>query len=98
MIDSHCHLYFDAFDRDRETLIAEADRAGVHTIINIGIDLPSSQKCIDLARQHESLFATVGIHPHDAAKAPGDYLDRLRQMATDSKVVAIGEIGLDFLS
>jgi TatD DNase family protein len=96
MIDSHCHLYFDAFDNDRDTVIAEAARTGVHTIINIGIDLPSSQMCIDLARQYDHLYATVGIHPHDAAKAPRDYRDRLQALAAHRKVVAIGEIGLDY--
>ena len=96
MIDSHCHLYFDAFDDNREKLIREAADAGVHTIINIGIDLNSSQQCIELANRHDGLFATVGIHPHDAEKAPADYLRRLRAMAAHDKVVAIGEIGLDF--
>lgn len=96
MIDSHCHLYFDAFDKNREHVIREAADAGVHTIINIGIDLKSSQQCIDLAEQHDGLYATVGIHPHDAQKAPSNYLEQLRTMARHDKVVAIGEIGLDF--
>lgn len=96
MIDSHCHLYFKDFDAHRDQLIADANSAGVHTIINIGIDLKSSQNCIDLADRHEPLYATVGVHPHDAADVPKDYLDQLRQMASHDKVVAIGEIGLDF--
>jgi len=96
MIDSHCHLYFDAFDRNREQLIRDAEAAGVHTIINIGIDLKSSRQCIDLADNHDALYATVGIHPHDSQEAPAGYLDELRRMTEHAKVLAIGEIGLDF--
>ncbi len=96
MIDSHCHLYFDKFDGQRENLIEAAADASVHTIINIGIDIDSSQACIDLACRHDNLFATVGVHPHDAKDAGNDTIDRLRAMASDKKVVAIGEIGLDF--
>lgn len=96
MIDSHCHLYFDAFDGRRERAVHEAEQAGVHTIVNIGIDIPSSQKCIDLASRFSACYATVGVHPHDAAKAPQNYIDTLRSLASHKKVVAIGEIGLDF--
>ena len=96
MIDSHCHLYFDTYDGQREQAVRDAVDAGVHTIVNIGIDLESSKKCIELAEQFDGLYATVGYHPHDAARAPKDYIDKLRDLAAHPKVVAIGEIGLDF--
>jgi TatD DNase family protein len=76
--------------------VRDAVDAGVHTIVNIGIDLESSKKCIELAERFDGLYATVGYHPHDAARAPKDYIDRLRDLAAHPKVVAIGEIGLDF--
>lgn len=96
MIDSHCHLYFDAFDGCRDRVVREAADAGVHTIVNIGIDIESSQKCIDLAERYDACYATVGIHPHDAARASREYLKTLRSLAAHAKVRAIGEIGLDF--
>lgn len=96
MIDSHCHLYFDSFDNQREQLIASAAEAGVHTIINIGIDLHSSHQAIELAQDHDGLFATVGVHPHDARMMTDEVYTKLAAMADHSKVVAIGEIGLDY--
>lgn len=96
MIDTHCHFDFDKFDGEREELIAEAKKAGVHTIINIGVDIESSKRSIDLAEKYDCIFATVGIHPHDATKINDDSLAELREMAAHPKVKAIGEIGLDF--
>jgi len=96
MIDSHCHLDFKQFaDRQRE-LIEEAHRAGVHTIINIGVDLPSSQRSIDLAARFDSVYATVGMHPHDADKVDDQTIEQFREMCRNPKVVGIGEIGLDY--
>ena len=66
MIDSHCHLDFDIYDNDRDRVIQEANAAGVHTMINIGVDLKTSRASVELARKHDSVFATVGFHPHDA--------------------------------
>lgn len=96
MIDSHCHLDFDVFDGQRDELLKEARTAGVHTIINIGTDLESSARSVELAAQNEMVYATVGIHPHDAKKADGKAIDRIRELAAMPKVVGIGEIGLDY--
>ena len=96
MIDSHCHLYFDSFNGNRDQLIADAIKAGVEKIINIGIDLESSRQCIELAEQHENLYATVGVHPHDAKTFSRSVLREFKIMAQHPRVVAIGEIGLDF--
>jgi len=96
MIDSHCHLYFDSFDNNRKGLIAAAADSGVHTIINIGVDLASSHKALELAQDHDGLFATVGVHPHDARTMTDEVYGKLSALADHSKVVAIGEIGLDY--
>jgi TatD DNase family protein len=96
MIDSHCHLDFDAFDGKREQALADARGAGVHTIINIGADAQSSERSVELAKQHDMVYATVGVHPHDAKTLDGTVLERLRELTVEKKVVAIGEIGLDF--
>lgn len=96
MIDSHCHIDFDAFDTDRDEVISEAARAGVHTLINIGADLITSQRSVELARTYDNIFAAVGVHPHDAKTLDPTCLDRVKELASESKVIAIGEIGLDF--
>lgn len=96
MIDSHCHLDFDVFENQRDRIVAEANEAGVHTIVNIGVDIPSSKRSIELAERYECVYATAGIHPHDARKADTQTIDELRELSRHPKVVAIGEIGLDY--
>jgi len=96
LIETHAHLYFDQFDEDREQVIQRADEAGVKKIINIAVDLESSKQCIELAEKYEGLFATVGIHPNDSTKLGRDSLLELRELCGHKKVVAIGEIGMDF--
>jgi TatD DNase family protein len=96
VIDSHAHLDFPQFDGDREEVIARAGEAGVKTIINVGADLVSSQRSVDLADRHPSIYASVGIHPHDALALDDSVLERLRDMARHPRVVGIGEIGLDY--
>ena len=96
MIDSHCHLDFDAFENQRDRIVAEANEAGVNTIVNIGVDIPSSKRSIALAEQYDCIYATVGIHPHDAKKVGSRTIDELRELSRHPKVVAIGEIGLDY--
>lgn len=96
LVDSHAHLDFKDFDQDREKVLERAENRGLKLIINIGCDLQSSQKSIKLAEKYPMIYASVGIHPHEAAKVPPDYLQLLREMAAHPRVVAIGEIGLDF--
>lgn len=96
LIDTHAHLDFSQFSKDRDQVLQKARKAGVGQIINIGVDLQSSEESISLAREHSFIFATVGVHPHDAKDAPPDYLERLKSLASLPKVVAIGEIGLDY--
>ncbi len=96
MIETHAHLYFDRFDADRDQVIQRAFDAGVRKIINIGIDIDTSLACIELAERHTGLFATVGIHPNDSMKLDDKSLAQLRELSRHEKVVAIGEIGLDF--
>jgi TatD DNase family protein len=96
MIDSHCHIDFEAFDKNRDEVIADAAKAGVHTLINIGADLLSSQRSAELAKTHDNIFAAVGVHPHDARSADQACLDQIRRLAGGTRVVAIGEIGLDY--
>jgi TatD DNase family protein len=98
IIDSHCHLDDPAFDEDREEVLARAWAAGVGMVLAIGTGdgPPGLEGAIRLADRYERVFATVGIHPHDARKADASSLDRLAQLCEHPKVLAVGEIGLDY--
>jgi len=97
LVDSHCHLQDPAFDADRETVIARAVEAGIVRILVPGYDLPSSRAAIALAEAHPELIdAAVGVHPHFAAAPTTADWDELAALAADPRVVAVGEIGLDF--
>lgn len=96
LIDSHCHLNFNAFDEDRANVLARAKAAGIVACINPGINLPDSQQVVNLAATIPDLYAAVGFHPNDAADFDDQALDQLRTLAGRPKVVAIGEIGLDY--
>lgn len=96
MIDSHCHIDFRDFDGIRDDVLKEAQDAGVHTIVNVGADMESSERGVALAQRHKMVFATIGVHPHDAKSLDDRAFHRLRELGEQDKVVAIGEIGLDF--
>ena len=96
MIDSHCHLDFPDFDGVRNEMVAEAREAGVHTIVNIGVDLKTSQSSVALAEKYDMIYATVGVHPHDAKIWNKNVREELMSLAVHEKVKAVGEIGLDF--
>jgi TatD DNase family protein len=96
MIDSHCHLDFPDFDPDRDQVLARAAESGVTALIDPGTDLESSRRAVALAEKHDSVYAAVGVHPHDASTLDRETLAQVRQLAAQAGVVAIGEIGLDY--
>ena len=96
MIDSHAHLSFKQFKRDLPDVLVRGREAGVRAVVNIGCDLASSEAGVRLAREHGDIFAAVGVHPHDAQTLDAAALSRLETMADDPRVVAIGEMGLDY--
>lgn len=95
-VDTHVHLHFPEYDSDRKAVIERSRAAGVELFINVGTDCESSRQSIELARQHSFIYAAVGIHPHDASKAHEKDFGDLERLLHESKVVAIGEVGLDF--
>ncbi len=97
-IDTHTHLTFHQFDEDREDVISRAWDAGLEYMIAIGAGegVEGNGAAVDLASRHERIYAAVGIHPHDAKDASGAWYDRLAALARHDKVVAIGELGLDY--
>jgi len=94
--DTHAHLDFQQYKNDRGQVIQRARRAGIHWIINPGASLVSSRRSVRLAQDHPGIYAGVGIHPHDAVELDPAALEELRALAGRPKVVAIGEIGLDY--
>jgi TatD DNase family protein len=96
LIDTHAHLDSAEFKADIENVISRSLAAGVIAIVTVGTDLESSRQAVMLAQQHPSVYAAVGIHPHEAAQANPDHLTALLRLSQHEKVVAIGEIGLDF--
>jgi TatD DNase family protein len=98
MIDSHCHLDSAEFNADREAVIERAIAAGVEHMLAIGTGdgPPDLEAGLRLAEKQPAFFATVGVHPHDAAKATADDFKRLADLLAHPKVLAVGEIGLDY--
>lgn len=96
LFDTHAHLDDEMFNEDRDEMIRRARQAGVVLIVNVGYSLASSRDSISLADRYDMIYAAVGIHPHDAAEAGPGYLEELEEMASHPRVVAIGEIGLDY--
>ena len=96
LIDTHAHIsYKDYSDRIEEVIQTAADN-GVEKIISIGVDLSSSEECLKLAEKYPSVYATCGFHPHEADKTPKGYLYELEAFTQHPKMVAVGEIGLDY--
>jgi len=96
LVDTHAHLDGERFLDDIDDVLQNAQDNGVETIITVGCDLASSQASVELSQRYSNVFATVGVHPHDAAHLTTEVIDRFKLLAKEPKVVAIGEIGLDY--
>lgn len=94
--DTHAHFDDEKFDENRDILIEEMHSNGVDYIINIGADMESSVKSIDLAKKYDFIYAAVGVHPHEVENMTEEDISTLRRYTEYKKVVAIGEIGLDY--
>jgi TatD DNase family protein len=95
-IDTHAHLDYTDYDPDRAEVISRATEAGVTEIISIGTRIDSSTRAVELAENFPNIWATVGVHPGEVDEAPDDAVNQLRILAQSSRVVAVGEIGLDY--
>ena len=96
LIDTHCHLTFKPLDADLEAVLERSKANSVTSWITVGTSLEDSEKAVEFAERTDNLYATVGVHPHDAKEVRCDTLMQLRQLAGNVNVVAIGETGLDF--
>jgi TatD DNase family protein len=96
LFDTHAHLHFPEFDGDRAEMMTRARQAGITRMLTIGTEVPTSRAAVALAEAEPDVWATVGVHPHDAAEADEAALSEIERLAGGARVAAIGEIGLDF--
>jgi len=96
LIDTHCHLDFPEFNQDRDAVIKRAKEQGIDYIVNIGSSLSGSEKSWELSQKYDFIYTAVGLHPHEADTFNQDTRATLRDLAGRDKVVAIGEVGLDY--
>ena len=96
IVDTHCHLYFEELNKDLDGVLSRANELGVNTFICVGTNLSDSYESLILAQKYKSIYATAGIHPHDSKDAGEDYLQELRKLLDNEKIVAVGEMGLDY--
>lgn len=96
MIDSHSHIYGPRFDEDRQEVIERAVEAGITQLLQVGCNLEESRTVVELAEAHEGIYASVGVHPHDASTVTPEVIDALEKLIPHPKVISWGEIGLDF--
>lgn len=96
LIDTHSHYNDEKFDNDRDEVIQNITNSGITTIINAGYGLESSKRAIEIANNYDFMYATVGVSPNDIENLENNYIEQIKEMAKEQKVIAIGEIGLDY--
>jgi len=96
LVDTHCHINFDSYDEDRTDILARAAAVGVQTIINPAVDLATSRAILKLIEEQAGMYAAVGVHPNSTVDFNDSMISEIEAMAHTAKVVAIGEIGLDY--
>lgn len=96
LIDTHSHYNDEKFDNDRDEVIQNIANSGITTIINAGYSLESSKRAIEIANNYDFMYATVGVSPNDIENLENNYIEQIKEMAKEQKVIAIGEIGLDY--
>lgn len=94
--DSHAHIHMQPLSDDAEAVLARAAEHKIGRIVTIGIDVEDSGRAVQFAAKYENVYASVGVHPHDTSGFPADGIDSLRELLKAPKVIALGEIGLDF--
>ncbi len=96
LIDTHCHLFYEDLKNDLDNVLSRAEELGVNTFICVGTNLEDSSECVTIAESRDNIYASAGVHPHDAKDAPEDFIDQIATLMAFDKVVAVGEMGLDY--
>lgn len=96
LVDTHSHIYYDKYIEDFDEVLLRAENNNLKNIICVGVDIESSEKSIRLSEKHNIIYSTAGYHPHESKDVEENYLQKLEGLLKHEKVVAVGEIGLDF--
>ena len=96
IFDTHAHYDDERFDEDREELLLSLRDKGVGTVVNVGASVESTKKTFELAKKYDFMYGAVGIHPEDVESLDESHMELLKELAADEKIVAVGEIGLDY--
>ncbi len=96
LIDTHCHLFYDDLKNNLDIVIRGSEELGVNRFICVATNLDDSKECLALAEANKSIYASAGIHPHDAKDAPEDFVDQIYDLMSFDSMVAVGEMGLDY--
>ena len=96
LIDTHSHIYYDKYKNDLPQVIHNANNNNVSKIICVGVDIETSKKSIKIAEKYDMVYATAGYHPHESKETQINYLEQLKKILSHNKVIAVGEMGLDY--
>jgi len=96
LIDTHCHLFYDDLKNDLPGVLDRAHDLGVNRFICVATNMEDARECLLMGESHENIFASAGVHPHDAKDAPEDFVDQIYDLMTFDSMVAVGEMGLDY--
>jgi TatD DNase family protein len=96
LTDTHCHLYYDDLKKDLQGVFDRANKLGVNRFICVATNMEDVHKCIEIAENYDQVFCSSGIHPHDTKNAPQNYIEKIYSLMSNDKMIAIGEIGLDY--
>ena len=96
LIDTHCHLFYDDLKNDLSGVLDRAYSLGVNQFICVATNMEDARECLLMGESHENIFASAGVHPHDAKDAPDDFVDQIYDLMTFDSMVAVGEMGLDY--
>ena len=96
LIDTHCHLFYKDIKTDLISVLDRAKELGVDRFICVGTNLKDSKESLQLAMEYDSIYATAGVHPHDSKDVDDNYIEQLYKLINNKKIIAVGEIGLDY--
>ena len=96
LTDTHCHLFYDELENNLHAVLQRAHDLGVGRFICVATNLKDSRKCLQLSVDNKNIFASAGIHPHDAEKAPVNFVEQIHELMKNKTMVAVGEMGLDY--
>ena len=96
LTDTHCHLFYDELKNDLPGVLERAKKQGVDRFICVATNITDSNECLQLSLAHDNIYASAGIHPHDAKDAPNNFVNQIYELMNNNKMVAVGEMGLDY--